>query len=715
MKTGTSPYLLTALFVLLPVLSGVVGIYFLYATALGETRERLRDSLANYGRLMDAITRQERSSAPEGADAAERSRGRIREALGSYPGIGRTGELVLARKRDERIMITFRQRAANPDEPVVLPRGDGPPPALERALQGESGVVRGVDHRGREVIAAYQPLPGMAGAGALQAEVEAIQAPYWRAGWITVLFGALLGVVGAVTYLRVVAPLWRELDAQKHHLGNLLANLPGMVFQCRNDPGWNMEYVSDGASEVTGYAPDALRMYPFGRLIHPEDRERVREAVGGAVADGGAYEVTYRLRDAEGGQRWVWERGQPVAYAGEAEARLEGFITDITEARETAETCDRQAAILEAAPDLVGLADASGNLLYLNTAGRRLLGGSDRAEVAGRTLADLYPERWRERLRGEVLPVARERGQWRGEVSLLRPDGGEAPMAQVVLAHRDASGEVGWYSTTTHDLSQWKAAEENARQRLAEISRVARASTAGEMGTQLAHELNQPLAAISTYSQACWNYLDRPEPDYERVYRILEELQNQALRAGEIIQRLRSRVRKDRPRWQAMDLNAALEEILGLLWGETGLQGVRLSSGLAPFLPPIHGDPTLVEQVVLNLIRNAAEAMEGEEPRSGEARIRVETRQREGDHALVSVHDSGPGLSSSGLQEAFQAYATSKPEGLGLGLRTSLSIVEAHGGRMWVEPNEWGGATFRFTLPFARSERSESPERVGLG
>ncbi|HKJ88211.1 MAG TPA: hypothetical protein VKA48_06860, partial [Gammaproteobacteria bacterium] len=238
---------MTALFVLLPIAAGLAGVFFLYTTALDQTKDRMQDTLRSHVRLMEVIASQDlggkAGDVPDPSGRLALSRDHVRRALQSYPGIGKTGEFVLGHRTGNGVLVTFRQRAKNPVQTKRISPGNDPHLPIQRAVAGHSGVYRGKDGRGREVLAAYQPFPQLREGIVLKAGMAAIQAPYWRAAWLTMLCGGLLGLVGAASYLRVVNPLWRQLLAQKRSLHALLGNLPGMVFRCRNDPDWTMEFV----------------------------------------------------------------------------------------------------------------------------------------------------------------------------------------------------------------------------------------------------------------------------------------------------------------------------------------------------------------------------------------------------------------------------------------------------------------------------------------
>jgi two-component system sensor kinase FixL len=228
-----------------------------------------------------------------------------------------------------------------------------------------------------------------------------------------------------------------------------------------------------------------------------------------------------------------------------------------------------------------------------------------------------------------------------------------------------------------------------------ELTHVARVTTMGEMAAALAHELNQPLTAILSNAHAGERYLTQAVPPLDEIREILQDVVGDARRAGEVIQRLRSLLRKEDPHFLPLDVNQVIREIAALVHTDAVLRDVAIDLKLAPELPPIRGDRVQLQQVLLNLVLNGMEAMR---PDGEERRIVIQTRQAEG-AVCVSVRDQGPGIPGDTLARVFETFYTTKSTGMGMGLAISRSIVEAHGGRIWAENNRDHGATFSFTLP----------------
>ncbi|MGC3961788.1 MAG: ATP-binding protein [Rhodocyclaceae bacterium] len=220
------------------------------------------------------------------------------------------------------------------------------------------------------------------------------------------------------------------------------------------------------------------------------------------------------------------------------------------------------------------------------------------------------------------------------------------------------------------------------------------------MASTLAHELNQPLSAIANYSKGCVNRIKSGEFKTEDILGAMEKANAQAARAGHIIRRVRDFVRKSEPKRSGVSLIEVAEDALGIAEIEAQRLGVKIVTSIPPALPRVYADRIMVEQVLLNLIKNGAEAEEGQPP---ERRIvTVEARQTS-EMVEVSVTDNGYGISPENLEKLFSAFFSTKSEGMGMGLNICRSIIEFHNGRLWVYPNPTGGSIFRFTLPLETS------------
>jgi two-component system sensor histidine kinase TtrS len=246
------------------------------------------------------------------------------------------------------------------------------------------------------------------------------------------------------------------------------------------------------------------------------------------------------------------------------------------------------------------------------------------------------------------------------------------------------------------DITERKQAEDRARQWQEQLTHASRLNTMGEMAAGIAHELNQPLATIMNYAEACTLAIQGGKASNDKLLDNLEEVVGQAGRAGEIIRRLRSFVRRQEPHRSSVDVNNAVREVVHFVESEAHLSGVQIRLDLATKKPRVLGDPIEIQQVILNLLRNALEAMD--ESRDGKRVLTVRTSSAENGAVEVSISDTGRGIPAEAMGRLFEPFQTTKPDGLGLGLAISRSIIEAHGGHLTATHNPDRGMTFRFTL-----------------
>jgi PAS domain S-box-containing protein len=259
--------------------------------------------------------------------------------------------------------------------------------------------------------------------------------------------------------------------------------------------------------------------------------------------------------------------------------------------------------------------------------------------------------------------------------------------------------EVVGVTVFSKDITERKRAEQQVRERQAELAHVLRLGTIGEMAAGLAHEINQPLGAIANYAQGCARRLRTAAASAEDLLPIVDAIAHETQRAAEVLRRLRRLVRKEGVRRDTMDLNEIVGEAVRLLRHETEKRAVEVSFAAGQEMPAVRGDAVQIEQVVINLLVNALDAVAARS--GGERRIDIRTRSAE-DCVGVAVRDNGVGLDPEMAARAFEPFFTTKQGGLGMGLAISRSIIEAHRGRLWATAHAGGGATFEFTLPLTR-------------
>jgi len=358
-------------------------------------------------------------------------------------------------------------------------------------------------------------------------------------------------------------------------------------------------------------------------------------------------------------------------------------------------------AFLDAAVDAVIVIDGNGLIRQFSLAAQRMFGYEPR-EVLGRNVRMLMPEPYHgehdsylERYARTAEPRIIGTGR---KVSARRKDASVFPCELAVgrVQGIDPPHFVGFI----RDVSDRQRAEDETRLLRERLTQFSRLSMMGEMAAGLAHEINQPLTAITTYAQACQRLLaQHPDAATDDVRNALEQITQQSLRAGEVIRRLRNFVRNREVKREPIDCRRLLDELSTLAGADARLHDVALRIDCAPGLPVVHADPVQLQQVVLNLVRNAIDAMAEVHPVQREINV-ASTLNADGD-VEIAVSDRGPGLSPEAVEQLFRPFFTTKQGGTGLGLAISLSIVRAHGGRLWHMPSPHGGACLRFTLPVA--------------
>lgn len=366
--------------------------------------------------------------------------------------------------------------------------------------------------------------------------------------------------------------------------------------------------------------------------------------------------------------------------------------------RRAAAVNDHLRSILDTVPDAVVVIDRQGLMTSFSPAAERMFGWKEE-EVLGKNVSLLMPEPYKAQHDGYLDRYART-GERRiigsGRIVVgSRKDGSTFPME---LAVGETKGSTPSFTGFIRDLTESQETETRLQELQNELVHVSRLTAMGEMASTLAHELNQPLSAIANLLTGSRRLMDRGrETDQAKIRDAIDRAAAQALRAGEVIHRMRDFVRRGASEREAESLSKLIEEASALaLIGEKERQvDVRLN--LDPKADAVFADRVQVQQVLLNLIRNGIDAMQVQEPKK--RALLISSDLTEDGWSRVIVDDTGPGIAAEVLERLFQPFMTTKPQGMGVGLSISRSIIEAHGGRIWAEANPAGGARFCFTLP----------------
>ncbi len=358
--------------------------------------------------------------------------------------------------------------------------------------------------------------------------------------------------------------------------------------------------------------------------------------------------------------------------------------------------------IFDTMPDAFVVVDADGMITEWNTQAERIFGWS-REEAVGRRASDTIitrPPKYRgeHEHEGRDFPATsgnRGLNRWIERMALHR-DGRELPVEVLVAPVR--LGQTWSRTMFVHDITERIRAEEAFRATRAELARANRVMMMGEVTGSIAHEINQPLAAIVTYANACTRMLAGPSPDLNEIGEGVKNIAEAGTKASQVISRIRAVLSRHMVEKTHVDINELIREApLLLTRGELHNHQISVQTELLPGLPSVLADRVGLQQVILNLIMNGIDAMAAVTDRPRVLVIRSQVH--ESGSVLVAVKDSGMGIDPGDTEGIFAPFFTTKPNGMGMGLSISRSIVEAHGGRLWATPNDDQGATFQFTLP----------------
>ena len=356
--------------------------------------------------------------------------------------------------------------------------------------------------------------------------------------------------------------------------------------------------------------------------------------------------------------------------------------------------------VVDALPGMVWCALADGRAEFLN---RRW------HEYTGRGRGESFDATWRAAIHPEDLPRWAERWRsafasaepWELELRLRRFDGVYRWFLFRANPLRDESSNILEWCGTNVDIEDRKRAEAELRRAYdrarSELARVARVTTASALTASIAHEVNQPLSGIITNASTCLRMLDATPPNVDGARETARRMLRDGNRASEVITRLRALFSRKEFTLESLDLNEAMREVVALSLSDLQRNRVVLQLDLADDLPKVTGDRVQLQQVILNLLRNALDAMA--ELRDRPRQLLIRTERQDGDHVRVTVRDAGVGVDRGSIEKLFDAFYTTKSEGMGVGLSVSRSIIESHHGHIWATPNEDSGATFAFSLP----------------
>ena len=480
-----------------------------------------------------------------------------------------------------------------------------------------------------------------------------------------------------------------DLRRSEDHMRLVIDTIPALVWS--KLPDGSADFLNQRFLEYTGLSVEEGLGEGWLKAIHPDDCASSIDVWREAFAGGKFFELEARLRRADGEYLWFLFRGAPLRDQAGKIVKWYGTSTDIDD-RKRAEEESR--ALIDAIPQQIWSGPPDGSLDYCNLQWRSYM---------GLTQEDLQGQGWQRMLH----PEDRERvlNAWRESVKMGTPyeqeerHRGAGGQYRWFLARgvplRDTTGRIiRWYGTNT-DIEDRKRAEWALQEAQAGLSHVMRVTAMGELVAAIAHEVNQPLAAIVTNANFCLRQFSSATSNSDKLPEAISEIVDDGTRASAVISRIRALLQKSAPERVAVDVNQIIQELTMLLRRELIRSRVSLRTDLSSDLPRVSADRVQLQQVLINLVMNGIEAMRMVSDRPRELLIKSAMHP---DGVLVQVQDSGTGFDPKHADRIFEPFFTTKPDGTGMGLSISRSIVESHGGRLWAESGS-DGAHFQFTLP----------------
>jgi len=618
-----------------------------------------------------------------------------------WPTPSKSAETVLVRREGNEVVFLNTLRHVG-NSPLAMRRPlDDRALLAAKAARGEEGLAEGLDYRGIPVVGILSRVAGSPWHMVTKIDEAEVYAPIDQlAGWIEVLTLTLVGAGAgiAVYWLRGERRQHRqelERQALRKHL-SYVTRFSNDAIVLVDGKGRVVDF-NDRALSMYGYAPEAFSRLTLDDLRAPEFTPTTPQRLGMIDSAGGAslFETTHRRSN---GERFPVEVSvRRIDIAGEK--FYQGIQRDITERKKAEDMLRFHSQILNNLAEGVFLIRArDGIIVFTNPQFERMFGYGP-GELVGKhvSVVNAPGDKRPEEVAKEINDELARRGVWSGEVHSIRKDG------TTFWSHASASvlehPQYGTVWVSAHeDISQRKVLEKETHERRREMDELQKLHVAAQTASAIAHELNQPLVAVTSYCRAALLMLKSEHPDFAEISNAIEGSERQAHRAGQSIRELFDFLNSNEFPVEDFDL---VQEIVLILEDARKEHDLHFQSSLRveEMLPPARANRTHIQKVLLNLLHNGIEAAMNE-PNAPPPVITVTVRKaRDGRMAEVAVHDNGPGLTRESAQHLFEPFFTTKGDGFGMGLTISRSLVEMNGGRLWADPHEGSGATFHLTIP----------------
>jgi PAS domain S-box-containing protein len=507
---------------------------------------------------------------------------------------------------------------------------------------------------------------------------------------------AHLGQVFNATAQRL-RDLYATLQRSEDRLRLVINTIPAHAWTA--GPDGSVDFINQRFLEFTGRSLEEVLGWSWGSLVHPDDLKPYLGQWQAAVATGQAMESEARVLRRNRDYRWLLIRNVPLHDELGNIVNWYGTATDIEERHQAEDALRRSEAYLAEAQRLsrtgsFGWAVSTGEVLWSEETFRIFQYDRTTKPTVQLILQRVHPEE-AVHVKQTMESASMTAENFEHEYRLAMPDNSVKYVHVVARAVSDKSASVEFVGAVM-DVTERKRAEEALRDAQANLARVSRVTTMGELTASLAHEIKQPIAAAVTDAGTCLRWLERDLPDLPEARQAAARIIKDVTRAADIIRRVGQLFNKGTPQKEVLDVNEVIREMIILLRSEATRYSISFRTELADDLPQVMGDRVQLQQVMTNLCINSVDAMKDVE---GKRELIVKSQRAENEHLMVSISDTGVGLPSQQADQIFNAFFTTKSYGTGMGLRISRSIIESHGGRLWADDNCPRGANFYFTLP----------------
>ena len=518
------------------------------------------------------------------------------------------------------------------------------------------------------------------------------------------------GVSRDITERKIAEEELRETQ-QRMELAASAAELGMWMWDIVRDEIW----ITDKGRALFGLAPsEKLDFNRFRNMIHPEDRESVLQLLEDSLRTGAEYRSEYRAVLPNGQIRWIAGRGH-VEFDGDGQpVRMRGCSLDITKRRRVEEQLRMGEATLRESKERIDLATRAAGLVvwtwdiprdevWLSNKDRALFGFSQGEKLTAERIRSVVHPEDRQLVRQLSEDALRTGEEIETQYRVLLPDGRVRWVTRRGRVEFDADGKPFRERGVLMDITKRKEAELEAACHRNEMAHLSRVTMLGELSGSIAHELTQPLCAILSNAQAAQRILANGDANRAELRQILDEVVSEDKRASEVIRRLRLWLKKGEVQQHSLRINKVVRDVLNLLRSDLINQKVTVDCKLARNLPTVTGDPVQLQQVLVNLVVNACDAMADCD--TPERRLFIRTGiENDGGAVIVSATDRGTSIPEEKVEQIFEPFFTTKPKGMGLGLSVCRTIIAAHRGKLWATNNADRGATFHFSLPIDGSE-----------